>query len=274
MEAKRMIGIHTDWTMAQYLELEALSASGVEALINGGKWGFYKRFLDPERERKETKSLNNGELLHTFILEPERFEDEYLRGPDVDDKRKKEWRDAKAEAESSGKQILDNDTFKWLYRCRDEIKAHPFAAAALLSPGESEKTVVWEESGIRCKARIDRCLKNIIIDLKSTRDASDNGFEREAARYRYDIKAAWYLRAARQYPELQQKHFGMVAIEIEYPSLCNVFVYEPAQLVKAERQIERAMLSYADGIKNGWKRDDLVVKSLRLPKWLEAMDDD
>ena len=266
-----MIGVHNNWPMAAYLETEALSASGIDHLLKS-RWHYYKFALDPDRERRDTKCLSNGELLHTYLLEPERFEATYRKGPDCA-KNLKIWKDAAAEAKTDGLELLAPSEYHWLARCRREVDAHPFARAALLSPGQSEKTVIWQDPlGFQCKARFDRVMTRCIIDLKSTRDASDNGFEREAARYRYDIKAAWYLEAARQFPELGQDHFGIVAIEIEYPSLVNVFVYEPQDLSKAELDIEKAKIRYAEGLQNGWSRDDAQVKALKLPRWLETQE--
>jgi len=260
-------GVYYDMPMADYLDIKALSASGVEHLVKGGKWGFYKHCLDPARERKETDSLSNGELLHTFILEPERWNREYLVGPNTEDKRKKEWQDAKKIAESTGKSLLHPNDIAWLNRCLSEIKIHPFANSALLGEGKSEVTVVWEWAGNLCKARFDRLLPKIGIDLKTTRDASDRGFVRESWTYRYDVKAAWYLAASRAFAELGQSHFGFVAVEIEYPSLVNVFVYEYSDLAIAERDILQAMNLYRDGLNNGWEREDRVIKRLELPKW-------
>jgi len=274
-------GVFFDVPMADYLAVDALSASGCEALISHGKWGFYMRNLHPDRERRETNALADGELLHTYLLEPERFAREYMRGPDgPEDKRLRAWKDAIAEAEATGRQILKPSQFAWLARCRAEVDAHPFARSAILgSSGLSEVTVYWEMGGVHCKARFDRLMPKIGIDLKKTRDASDDGFVREAERYRYDIKASWYLSASNAMLDLgddrfQQTHFGFVAIEQGWPQLVNVFAYEREDLRRADRQIAQAIELYRDGLENGWGRDDLVVKRLRLPAWVRDREDD
>lgn len=273
-------GVFFDVPMSEYLETEALSASGVDELCRHGKWGFYKRHLDPERERKETVALADGELLHTYLLEPERFDSTYMEGPEgVTDKRTREWKQAVLAASESGREILHPDTFRWLRRARAEVEAHPFAKSAIMGPGHSEVTVYWEHGGVPCKARFDRLLPKIGIDLKKTRDASEDGFVREAERYRYDIKAAWYLMACRAAWEMgdkrfQQTHFGFVAVEITWPSLVNVFAYESEDLRRAERDIDRAVEMYRDGYLHGWERDDLMVKRLRLPAWVKDREAD
>ena len=274
-------GVFFDVPMDEYLAVEALSASGAECLISHGKWGFYMRNLHPDRERRQTNALADGELLHTYLLEPERFGREYMRGPDgPEDKRLKIWKEAIAEAEASGRQILKPSQYEWLARCRAEVEAHPFAKSAILSDqGLSEVTVYWEMGGVPCKARFDRLMPKIGIDLKKTRDASDEGFMREAERYRYDIKASWYLSACQAMLALgddrfQQTHFGFVAVEQNWPQLVNVFAYEIDDLRRADRQIAAAVELYRDGLENGWGRDDLHVKRLHLPAWVKNREDD
>ena len=273
-------GVFFDVPMADYLAVEALSASGAECLISHGKWGFYMRNLHPDRERRETVALADGELLHTYLLEPDRFAQEYMRGPDgPEDKRLGVWKKALAEALMSGQQILKPSQFEWLTRCKAQIAAHPFAKSAILgAAGLSEVTVYWEQGGVPCKARFDRLMPRIGIDLKKTRHASDDGFMREAERYRYDIKASWYLSASNAMMSMgddrfQQTHFGFVAVEQNWPQLVNVFAYEREDLRRADRQIADAIEMYRDGLQNGWGRDDLMVKRLRLPAWVKNRED-
>ena len=73
------------------------------------------------------------------------------------------------------------------------------AAEVLLRGERKELSIVFddEETGVRCKARID-CFNEIMgaaPDLKSTRDASKPGFMRAIAKYGYYIQAPFYLRA-------------------------------------------------------------------------------
>jgi hypothetical protein len=276
LTALRGVFEENSFPMEQYLGLEMMSASWCVDLVTHGKWGFYRRNLDPKRERKETKALSDGTLLHTLILEPKRFAEEYLCGPEgKTDKRLKIWKDAVKEAEEAGKQIIDHETWLRLMAAGEAIDKHPYARGALKGPGKSELTVLWDENGIPARARFDRISPKVAFDLKKTRDASDAGFPWEAKRYRYDIKAEWYLRAARAFPEqLGQGHFGFVAVELEYPHLCNVFVYEPDDLRQARDDVDRALELYADGIKNGWERDDQIIKRLVIPGWRPKTDDE
>jgi len=276
IDSLRGVFEENSFPMEKYLELRMISASWCADLHTFGKWGFYKRNIDPNRQRRETKALADGTLLHTLILEPARFETEYVCGPEgKTDMRLKVWKDAFKAAEEAGKKIIDHETWLRLMAAAEAIDKHPYARGALKGPGQSELTVLWDECGIPARARFDRISPRVGFDLKKTRDASDAGFPWEAKRYHYDIKAEWYLRASRAYPEqLGQTHFGFVAVELEWPNLCNVFVYEPDDLKPAKAAIDRALELYADGIKNGWDRDDQIIKRLVIPGWRPKTDED
>jgi hypothetical protein len=58
--------------------------------------------------------------------------------------------------------------------------------------GHAEVSIAWDdpETGLRCKARIDKVTEHLLADLKTTRDASQ--FEKSIRSYGYDRQAAFY----------------------------------------------------------------------------------
>jgi len=78
--------------------------------------------------------------------------------------------------ESMVKSCLENDTVK-----------------RLLTGTEYQVSLVWEDkqTGLKCKTRPDVCRtkKNVLVDIKTTIDASPQGFARQAAKLDYPLQA-------------------------------------------------------------------------------------
>lgn len=77
-----------------------------------------------------------------------------------------------------------------------KVKAHPIASA-LLARLKPEVSIFarHEEDGILCKGRLDGLISegtNIVVEVKTTRDASTAAFSREIWKRGYYKKAAWY----------------------------------------------------------------------------------
>lgn len=81
------------------------------------------------------------------------------------------WSDVQAEwlANNQGRTVLTQEQWEQLHRMRDAVMAHP-AARAILERG-----------------------KNMVVDLKTTDDASKDGFSRSIANWRYDVQHPFYL---------------------------------------------------------------------------------
>jgi hypothetical protein len=115
--------------------------------------------------------------------------------------------------------------------------------------GTAEHVIRWQENGMECRAMLDwlRDDLQVIDDLKTTSDASPRGFQRKVWNLRYDIQAAFYLRAVAAWSgdtfNPIKTRFRWVAVETEYPYL--VTVHEPDKLalenanVRVDEAIER-----------------------------------
>ncbi|NCW70201.1 MAG: hypothetical protein EBV86_16875, partial [Marivivens sp.] len=101
----------------------------------------------------------------------------------------------------------------------DSVRNHP-EAAWLLSEGKAEQSLWWddEQFDLRCKCRPDWWNGDIVIDLKTTQDASPRGFASSVAKWRYHVQQMHYLQGTKA------ARFVFVAVEKEYPF--NVGVYE------------------------------------------------
>jgi hypothetical protein len=195
----------------------------------------------------ETPALRLGRALHCAILEPERFAIDYtVASPCVEFKKSDGlhctnagitlhddgWRcgqhNKKAGPADESKLALSEGDHETCLGVLASIRQHPAAGAMFESEGRVELSVVWkdDETGILCKARFDKHAPDIstglLIDPKSTTDASNHAFEKSVRTYGYHIQGAHYLTGA-QAVGLQAHHFANVAFEKDAPFAVAVY---------------------------------------------------
>lgn len=109
------------------------------------------------------------------------------------------WQDVKAEwlANNGHRKVLPQETWDQLHRMRDAVMAHPAARALMTNcPGKAEQSVYWIDvtTGELCRCRPDFWRDDgVIVDLKTTDDASLEGFMHSISKWRYHVQAPYYM---------------------------------------------------------------------------------
>lgn len=292
------VGIFPEMEYEDYKLREGLNQSSLKQILVSPAHYHHQIFI----ERAETKAMQAGTAIHMAILEPARFESEYLvlKKPDgaietVEDikaalktagapttGRKEElvlrlaevapeiifW---PAEAErlaKEGKRLVTEEQMRTFRGVANAVRAHP-AAKRLLRICSTEVSLFWDMEGERCKARVDGMTPHCIFDLKKTQDASASEFAKTCAKYGYAFQAAFY-RAG--YRELTGDDIPFVFIAVEEAAPHGVAVYEPDEdfLEFGEVQFKRAIETLQRCRETqrfpGYQSDGLIEK-LSLPKW-------
>jgi exodeoxyribonuclease VIII len=266
-------GIYKDISNEDYHRGPGLSASGLKLLAQSPS-----HFKGSVRE--ETPAMRIGTALHTAVLEPDRFADEYVAAPDID-RRTKAGKEAWAELEQSGKLVLSAKEYGDACGMAEAIRRHSIAVS-LVSGGMAERSVYWEctavvadavgeeEVPFLCKARPDyiRPLSkgHLVVDLKTTPDARD--FERSAYSLGYHLQAAHYRSGLNSTPYGAPKSFVFVVVEKTPPY--GVMVYDASQEFLNRGHDENTALYslYAKCLKTGsWPGYEEKIQILSLPKW-------
>lgn len=238
-------------------------------------------FMDQDRE---TPAMRVGTAFHTLILEPEKFDVEYVCGPDCDRRTsagKKSWKDA--EEENKGKSLLNISDWDMIHHMRDSIAKHKLATH-LLNPelGKAEETMMWNdpELGTLMKGRSDfrNFKEKVIIDLKSTMDATPDKLERDlwSTDLRYHVQAAIYTDGARTILNDQSWEFYFIFVEKKPPFRVQVVHLPPKSIEIGRFQyheniiyllkwLEKASQSVKSG--NDLSFDEVIVE-LNPPAWL------
>lgn len=177
-------------------------------------------------QRKETAAMRIGSLFHGLVLEPERVK---IAVAPVCDKRTK---DGKATWESfclenAEAEIVTADEGEMLNGMAESIRKHQAASALLNGDGIAEGSCFWfdERSGELCRCRPDFYRRDlgIIVDLKSTEDASPAGFAKSIWKYAYHRQAALYMDGVSESTGDIIKGFVFVAVEKSAPYAVGVY---------------------------------------------------
>lgn len=184
-------GIHSDIPFKDYLAIDAVSNSYLGRLKDCPAKALMKE--------DDTTALGFGRALHSIVLEGfDAFHEDFAVAPKFDRRTtvgKAQYADFMAGVGSKG--IITADEFSHAKNIRRAVFDHPFAKK-VLGRGIVEQTVIWESDGIQCKSRPDALPggnTRALVDLKTTEDASYEGFMRSVKKYGYARGAAFYLDA-------------------------------------------------------------------------------
>jgi exodeoxyribonuclease VIII len=223
-----------------------------------------RAYLDGTRE-EPTAAMNFGTALHACALEPERFADEYavFEG----DRRTKDGKARYEELQARGATIISAADYDAITAMVGQIRQHP-VAAGLLQDGIAEASVFWNHppTGIECKCRPDWWKREagMVVDLKTTEDASPEGFARSVAAYRYHVQAAHYSAGTKA------SRFVFIAIEKKPPYAVAVYELDADALTLGHKLRDRDLEQYASCLEfNTWPGYPAEIQTIILPKWAQ-----
>lgn len=190
----------------EYLQIDAENFSGLKVLEESPK--HYRHHK--EHGRPDTVGLAKGRAVHTLVLEPERFDEDYavFHGPA---RRGSYWEAFKSALE--GRTILKIDELTQAQEMAHAVRTDPVAGKYFEGAGENEVVLIWTDptTGIRCKARLDRIsyVHNALVDLKGATNVSSRILGAIAAKSFYPQQLCWY----RWGLDIVRRELGLPAIE-------------------------------------------------------------
>jgi len=226
-----------------------------------------------EQEDKDAFLL--GRAFHCLLLEgQEMFYSLFAIAPDVDKRTKNGKEDWAAFcAESVGKGILTTEQYESMAGMVKSVTDHPFAAKVLLE-GKSEQSVFWTDktTGMYCKCRPDRVPTGnhgVILDVKTTRDATQHGFTRSVAAYGYHRQAAFYLDGFNAASENKADAFIFIAVEKEPPYAVGCYTLSDADIDFGRMQnnelLEKEIWCREHQVWPNYESPNLI--EINLPSW-------
>lgn len=271
------VGVFCDMSFDEYCAAPGINNSTMAGALKSGKHYCH----DLNFNRVDTQALSFGRLCHAGRLEPVTVLDRYVVQPDLTTdilingepaknpratteykQRVEQWR-----AQNAGREELDAQSFDRLKGVLCALHANHKARAWLNSDGAAEVSLFWrdEDSGLPCKARVDKVVNNhLLVDLKTTRDAST--FERSLVLYGYDRQAAWYVDAWRHLTG-HAAAFAFVVVESEPPHGVRCAIAGADVICAGRAKYLEALPVIRDVLLNDQHSDYPEVDTFSLPQW-------
>lgn len=180
---------------------------------------------------------------------------------------------------NSERKVLSPEAFEQIFAMRDAVMNHPAAFAIL------------------------HHVKDIIGDLKTTEDASPEGFAKSIANWRYDVQNAYYIDGTRLALEQGKcnppqegkaelsvywtdpvtgvlcrcrpdfwrgypKHFAFIAVEKKPPYAVGVYVLDSEGVEIGRAQYQHDLRVYAECVRTGeWPGYGDKIQTISIPGW-------
>jgi exodeoxyribonuclease VIII len=257
---------------AEYHAVQALGATGLKALRKSPAH-FYGQHMAPNRPQpQQTAAMANGSLVHCALFEPQELRRRYVvkpEGMNFATKTGREWRDAQTLQIVDAEALQSAQAQAWTVRAVHDLHS-------LLSEGYAEASAFWRDSetGALCKCRPDWVRPTgdgvILVDGKTTQDASPDGFGRAIWTYSYHLQAAWYSDGFEAATGKRVHGFVFAAVESAWPHVAGAYMLADDVLDAARRENRRLLNLYAKCLESGdWPGYASRVQLVNLPKWAQ-----
>jgi hypothetical protein len=228
--------------------------------------------LNPNYVRQEEERFDIGRCAHSLLLEGEAAV-EIIDAPGWRQKWAQEERD---KARAHGRIPL-------LGKHYDEVKTMVDSVAVQLAAlemqpipftdGLPEQTIVWQEDGVSCRARLDWLHTGYaaVSDLKtSSRTANPDRWSRTLYDANYDVQASFYRRAVKEVTGVTPE-FYFVVVESTAPYALSVISLSPEGWALADAKVDYAIKVWRDCLaSDNWPSYPTRVAYADPPGWAEA----
>lgn len=253
-----------------------ISSSGlriIESKTPMHYWAY--SYLNPNKLPPEPKEhFIFGDAAHKLLLGETGFKEKFAIRPDQwSDWRKdaaKEWR---TEQQEAGKSVLVPDDLVIIRHIANQLAADPLVASGILQ-GKIEHSLIWkdEPTGIWLRSRPDviPAADGVLVDIKTTTDASDESIQRTVQKLGYAMQGALAGLGMKAALEIDMTDFVLVWLEKKPPYAVNIQPVDSDWIYWARRQLRRSIDKFAKCIEtNDWPGYAQVgEKSTHMPEWL------
>jgi hypothetical protein len=264
-------GLHANVPYDSYAAWDAANISKLKAMRKSPLHCKYAI----ENPREETEALLMGLALHAAVFEPAKFETGFAVIPKFD-RRTKDGKAAHEEAmrAAAGKTAINEELMGFVQAMASSISNSRAASRFIAAPGQCELSVLWKDSstGLNCKARFDKLAtlsKPVIVELKSTKDASPSSFAKDIANFGYAAQAAFYSDAHKIIHGTEASHV-FIAVENQPPHAVAVYMLEDASIQTGRVEYRRWLDLYADCVRSAvWPGYPDKIQTLDMPIWAQ-----
>jgi exodeoxyribonuclease VIII len=239
---------------------------------------FKMRYVDdpPTLPPKESDAFAMGHAVHCLALEPEKFDERFAAAPKVDRRTtagKIRW--AEHLEDSKDKIVIDEQDYADAIACVQALNNHPEFATIMAQPRRVEVPFEFDLFGHRFKAKPDCIVDSmkLILDIKTTDDASPHRWQWSAVDYGYHRQAYIYQQAV-QLETNEWYRFIFAVVEKPKPSTRGIpptvalYELDPDTVRMGLEDSAGLVLQYESRLEtNNWQQPySSGIVPLRLPK--------
>jgi hypothetical protein len=209
----------------------------------------------------ETQAMREGRILHSWVLEPEKFLTECIIAPykDFRTNEAKEWRDAILESKPEA-MIVTEEKHTEFKAIVEAVWSDEFVASTL-STARKEMHGYATHKSTQLYSRPDFITaEGLIGDLKFVRSASPRDFQNAQFFDGYYIQAAFYNMVDRIINNDQKaEDFIYIAVEKTYPHIVQVYTLGTIYEAMGQKKIDHAidLITY-------FRSTDMEMKNKKL----------
>jgi len=203
---------------SEYHSSDAMSSSGLKTIASSSVWHYLRK------EFKDSDAVRLGSAVHSLLLEPEIFHDEFIvYKKDQFNLRTKAGREEKAEWEKqhSDKIVLNEIQETVLNRIQerfDDEKDDQVVLAKEYMKGQIELSHYLNYDGVPVRVRPDTIGDDFISDIKTINPTFGKPltpalFKREIVSRNYDLQAMFYSDMCGRDP----KNFRFIVVQTSFP---------------------------------------------------------
>lgn len=222
-----------------YEEIDAVNWSTLKNILRSPK--HYKAYMDYPLPQSAAQKF--GVAVHEAILEPDKFQENYVKSPAID-RRTKEYKEWAARVPEN-KQILSAEEFNKIASMQANFIDMTNDFTPLEWQGAKvEQILTANIDEVFCKGRADILTEDFVWDIKTCQDASESSFKRDFYRFNYAAQLAFYADMA------GKSYAGIIAIEKDAPYGVNVLTVKPETLLQGRLSYKTALSIYNECLKN------------------------
>lgn len=253
-----------DMPAAEYHAAEALGSSTIRALLSSTPaHALYKL-----RHSEPSEAMALGTAVHCSVLTPQLYSAEIAIAPECD-RRTTLGKETHAKFLSSvgNRTVITLKQQETVDKVWGAINACR-TAKALLDRCQQRELSLFHLDKYATKARIDAYGRGIVLDIKTTRDASRAAFERSISQYGYGIQAAHYRRVM-EGVQLPFTDFIFIVVETEPPYGVAVYAMEEEVIALYEPQVEQAISDWTVCQETqSFRAYPDEIQKVGVPRWL------
>jgi hypothetical protein len=257
-----------------------ISSSGLRTIESKTPLHYWSTsYLNPDRiEAEPREHFVFGQAAHTLLLSEDGFKEKFVVRPSQwKDWRKdaaKAWRD---EQQAAGKSVLVPEDLAIIRHITKQLAADPLVASGILQ-GAIEHSLIWKDAptGVWLRARPDviPSADGVLVDLKTTTDASPESVQRAVLNLGYAIQGSLAGIGMEATLGMKMTDFVLVWLEKKPPYAVRVSPVDNEWIYWARRQLRRAIDTFARCIEtNTWPGYEGEAP-ISMPQWLRSRFED